>query len=92
MALDKERLRFDERFGEAIDFAARIIKSEGCAATRGLAELREERHGAMRPGAHGDAGAIDHRGDVMRMRVVEIESDDRPLVGRTPVNVKSRYA
>ena len=38
----------------------------------------------MGSGPHGDAGPVDHRRHVMRMRTLHLERDDRALVARLP--------
>src|SRR3954462_15092556 len=63
-------LRLGERTREAVDLVLRIIEPERCAAGRGRAVAREQRHHAMGAGAHRHAGAVDDGRDVVPVRAL----------------------
>src|SRR4029077_5696279 len=70
------------RLRKAIDLLARVVHGKRGAAGCGHAIPGEERHDAMRTGAHGYSGAVDDCRHVVRMRALKFERDDRPLVLR----------
>ena len=76
----KKSCALHERLRKAIDLLARIVHGKRGAAGRGDAEARQQRHDAMGAGAHRDAGAVDDRRHVVRMRALHLERDDRTLV------------
>src|SRR5208283_1566344 len=78
----EELPRLAECLGQAIDFLARVVERKR-RATRGRnAEPPEQRHRTMGAGAHRDTGTIDDGGEIVRMRTLEIERDQRTLVLR----------
>ena len=51
--------------------------------------MRQQGHRAMRARAHGDAGAVDHRRDVMRMGPIHIEGENRPLSASPSIDAQA---
>ena len=70
---------------EAVDLVLGVVEPERGPAGRGDAIARQQRHHAMGAGAHRDAGAVDDGRDVVRMRALHLERDDRrPCPWRVP--------
>ena len=62
-----------------------VVEAEGGAAGRGQPEMRHQRLGAVVPGPHRDALAVDHGRDVVRMRrPSSVKEKIAPLPARLP--------
>src|SRR5258708_7117231 len=73
-------LRLGERTREAVDLIPGIVEPERRPTCRRHAIAREQRHHTMRTGTHRHAGAVDDGRDVVRMRALHLERNDRALV------------
>src|SRR5271155_3357822 len=82
VSLSEQPARLFEPIGQCVHFGPGIVKRERGATSRSHAEAREQRHSAMRAGAHGDAETVDDRRNVMGMGPVHGEGDDRSLALR----------
>src|SRR5829696_2844109 len=78
----EETLRLDQGPRKLVDFLARVVHRKGSPTSRRYAEPRQQRHYAMRSGPYRDAGPVDDRSDVVRMRALYFKGDDRPFVRR----------
>src|SRR4051794_36603007 len=80
----EQLMRFYKRFGQSVDLRPGVVERKRRPAGRSHAEALEQRHRAMRAGADRDAGAVDQRRDVVRMRPLHGEGEDRSLARRGP--------
>src|SRR6201986_747607 len=77
----KELARMFQRIGQGVDFGARIVHAERCTACGGDAEAFQERLGAMRACANGNALSVDNHRNVMGMYAGQFEREDAALAG-----------
>src|SRR5258708_7834830 len=89
--LGEQIMRFQQRLGKPVDFLQGIVKTEGSAAGGGNPIAGQERLGAMRPGAHGHSGAVDHGCDIVGMGAGHVEGQDSSLAPCSTVNGETVY-
>src|SRR6185312_11418592 len=61
----------------------RVVHREGRSRRRAYAQLAHQRLRAVMPGSHADSLTSEDLADVVRMRAVERERDERAAVGRS---------
>jgi MFS family permease len=71
-----------EAFDQPVDVLARVVHGERRTRRRRYAELAHQRLRAVMPGADADAAAAEDLPDVVRMRPVQRERDQRATVRR----------
>ena len=82
----KKLLRFLQASARRSTSSTRVIEREGGATGGGRAEAGKQRLGAVGPGPHRDAGAVDDRRDVVRVGAGHVEGDDGALALRLAVD------
>src|SRR4051794_38475190 len=71
-----------EALDQALHVRERVVHGERCARRRGDAEPAHQRLRAVVTGADAHAGAPEDLADVVRVRAVKRERDERPSLGR----------
>ena len=77
---------FQKPRNQGVDIVMGVIGGERCTRCCGYAKMFHQRLRAMMAGAHSNAGPVEYCRNVMGMRALNRESDDRRFVGGASID------